>query len=170
MSAVAFPEPAIRIPGRRRHLVAVPQTRPAAPKRQPVREPAADRHRPTPGARAVPAPNAMPAQRAAPAAQRRADESRLHLTSRGRGVLATLALVCALVGGAGIGAFASSEVAPPADTQAVTVLPGQSLWGIASEVADNGQDVRIVMDMIMSLNSLSSVTVHPGQELTVPAT
>lgn len=140
MSAVAFPAPAVHGPARRRALPVV------AP----------------PRAEQFPCPPAL----------RRAHRTtaRVRLTDRGRGVLATLALLGALLGGAGVGMMTAGHgSAVPADSQQVTVVPGQTLWGIASEVADETQDVRVVMDTIRSMNSLASDTVHPGQELAVPA-
>lgn len=157
MSALAFPAPAIRVPARRRHLVAVPQSGRAA----------------VPEVSTIPsiAPPEVPAGRAHPAAQsvRPAARARLRLTSRGRGVLAGLALIGATLAGAGVGIATAGESSMPAQTHQVTVLPGESLWTIASEAAEAGQDVRVVMDSIVTLNSLSSPTVHAGQQLAVPA-
>src|SRR5699024_1567636 len=129
--------------------------------------PAAPIFRPRPAGTAravVPAPEVLPAARPRPVPA----EAPLRLTARGRGVLATLALLCALAGGALLGMATAGGVEMPAETGQVTVLPGQTLWGIATEAADEGQDVRNVMQTIMTLNSLSSATVHPGQELAVP--
>lgn len=187
MSAVAFPAPAIRVPARRRHLSAVPAA-PAAPVIPPMPAAASPLTAPSPvnPSPVAPPPVApssvrlQPAQAGAAGAARpdsaRANASRqrpaatpLRLTARGRGVLATLALLGALAGGAVLGMATASGVEMPAETDQVTVLPGETLWGIATDAAEEGQDVRNVMEAIVTLNSLSSATVHPGQELAVPA-
>jgi LysM repeat protein len=49
----------------------------------------------------------------------------------------------------------------------VTVQPGDTLWSIASPVADGG-DVRAVVAEIRRLNGLSSARLVPGQTLQLP--
>jgi hypothetical protein len=103
-----------------------------------------------------------------------APATRLRLTRRGRRVLAALAatpiaiaLGLAIVSGGS--ALASREDGAPAGTfDTVTVLPGESLWAIAEEVAPNS-DPRDVVDAIISLNQLSSSAVMAGERLSIPA-
>jgi nucleoid-associated protein YgaU len=54
-----------------------------------------------------------------------------------------------------------------AGESAVVVQPGDTLWSIASPVA-NGGDVRAVIAEIRRLNGLSSARLVPGQTLQLP--
>src|SRR5699024_10272379 len=110
-----------------------------------------------------------PASARASASRQRPGATPLRLTARGRGVLATLALLGALTGGAVLGMATASGVEMPAETDQVTVLLGEPPWGSATDAAEEGQDVRNVRETIVTLNSLSTATVHPGQELADPA-
>ncbi|MFG6474785.1 LysM peptidoglycan-binding domain-containing protein [Microbacterium sp. P06] len=110
----------------------------------------------------------------APAALPAASSTRLRLTVRGRRVLAGLAAfpvavaICfvAISGGA---ALASRDAGAPAATfSEVTVMAGDSLWGIAQEVAPSA-DPRDVVDAIVRLNALDGVAVSAGQRLAIPA-
>lgn len=100
--------------------------------------------------------------------------TRLRLTMRGRRVLALLAalpaamaLSIAVLGGGA--ALASREAGAPAESfTTVTVAPGASLWSIAQEVAPE-RDPRDVVDAIVRLNALESVSVWVGQSLAIPA-
>ncbi|SED87096.1 LysM peptidoglycan-binding domain-containing protein [Ruania alba] len=149
MSALALPVPEFRpSPVRRRHLVAVPDVTP-----QPLSVPRA------PEAPLAPVRPTSDLSEAAP----------LRLTMRGRAVLSVLALLGAVLVGSLVGLAFPANEAPPAEVGVVTVGAGESLWVIASEVAEPGQDVRVVVDQIMTLNGLSGATVHTGQQLTVPA-
>ena len=49
------------------------------------------------------------------------------------------------------------------------VAPGDTLWGIASEIATDG-DVRSMMSEIERLNALESAGLQAGQKLRVPVT
>lgn len=99
--------------------------------------------------------------------------TRLRLTTRGRRVLAVLASAPAVVAlsiaiVSGGGALASGEASAPAGTfEHVTVMPGDTLWSIAADVAPN-DDPRDVVDAIMRLNALSSAGLAAGQSLAVP--
>ncbi len=93
----------------------------------------------------------------------------LRLTRRGRAVVAFLALLSAL----GV-TFASQQAmageapaAVPVGTH--TVVAGETLWGIAGDVAAPGEDVRDVVSALMELNGLGTADVLAGQELLVPA-
>ncbi|AZS43393.1 Cell division suppressor protein YneA [Microbacterium oleivorans] len=100
--------------------------------------------------------------------------TRLRITSRGRRVLATVAALPAVVAlGVGIvsggGALASGDAGAPAGSfEKVTVLPGDSLWTIAQDVAPD-RDPRDVIDDIVRLNALPSSVVDAGQSLAIPA-
>jgi hypothetical protein len=97
---------------------------------------------------------------------------RLRLTTRGRGVLATLAatplviaaLLFALNGGGALASLSGSDAA----FQYVTVDAGQTMWGLAEEIAP-GADPRDVITDILRLNQLESSDVYAGQQLAVPA-
>ena len=104
---------------------------------------------------------------------RTAPTTRLRLTVRGRRILSVLAAlpVVAAVGYAALsggGAVASSEgPGTLVSFDTVTVMPGDSLWSIASEVAD-GADVREVVGDITRLNALSTSLIEVGQTLAIP--
>jgi len=95
--------------------------------------------------------------------------SSVRLTRRGRLVvfLTSLFLVLAvafvLAGGA-VGTDSAGEQVP---TEIVQVAPGDTLWGIASEIATDG-DVRSMMNQIERLNALESAGLQAGQKLRVP--
>ena len=95
--------------------------------------------------------------------------SRVRLTRRGRLVVfltslfVALAVAFALAGGA-VGTDSAGEQVP---TEIVQVAPGDTLWGIASEIATDG-DVRSMMTEIERLNALESAGLSAGQKLRVP--
>lgn len=92
--------------------------------------------------------------------------SSLRITRRGRLVILAVALLVVLLPGAWR-AMATAQVEGPT-TVAVTVQPGDTLWGIASEL-DPGADPRALISEIRALNSLAQSGLVPGQVLTVPA-
>ncbi|WP_226531749.1 LysM peptidoglycan-binding domain-containing protein [Microbacterium paraoxydans] len=99
--------------------------------------------------------------------------TRLRLTARGRGVLLALAAVPLAVGIAfaalsGGSAIASGVDAPAASVERMTVLPGDTLWSIATEVAPNA-DPRVVIGEISRMNLLRGGELQIGQELAIPA-
>ena len=88
------------------------------------------------------------------------------LTRRGRLVVFALGfLVLVAIGVAFAGGSMATEEKEP--TEVVVVAPGDTLWQLASDVADDG-DVRDMMDHIVSLNDLDSVALAAGQRLEVP--
>jgi len=99
--------------------------------------------------------------------------TRLRLTTRGRAVLLALASVplalgiafAALSGGS---AVASGSDAPAATLEIVTVMPGDTLWSIATKVAP-GLDPREVIGEISRTNLLRGGQLQIGQELAIPA-
>lgn len=99
-------------------------------------------------------------------AVRRAGAPSLRMTRRGRLVVLALALIVVLVPGAWR-AMATAQVDGPT-TIAVTVQPGDTLWGIAAEI-DPGADPRALIAEIREVNSLTQSGLTPGQVLVVPA-
>ena len=94
----------------------------------------------------------------------------VRLTRRGRVVVFLAAL--SLVLGAALlfagGAVGTGEAGTPPATETVQVAPGDTLWGIASQIAEDGE-VRAVMEEIRRLNALDSAVLNAGQMLRVPA-
>lgn len=95
----------------------------------------------------------------------------LRLTRRGRLVvtlvMTALVLVAFLV--AGGSSVATRQAGDPAPIRTVEVQEGQTLWSIASEIAEPGQ-IRNVVYTIERLNSLPDATLTEGQVIAVPAT
>jgi hypothetical protein len=92
------------------------------------------------------------------------------LTRRGRLVVFCFALLVLAVGALALagGSVATSEAQA---TETVVVMPGDTLWSIASHVAadQGGRDVRDTMDDLVALNDLDSKSLAAGQHLEVPA-
>lgn len=95
-------------------------------------------------------------------------EGRLHLTRRGRVVVALLGLAVVLAGAMGGRAVADGpEQATEVTTHAV--MSGETLWQIAADVAAPGEDVRDVVLRLQDLNGLASGSLQAGQVVLVPA-
>lgn len=98
--------------------------------------------------------------------------TRLRMTTRGRRLLVALA---ALPLAAGIGfaaisggsALASGENVQSASFDTVTVMPGDTLWAIAEDIAPSA-DPRTVISEIQKLNALANGSLQVGQQLAVP--
>lgn len=107
---------------------------------------------------------ARPVRAAAPAGQ-------LRLTRRGRlvlflgALLAIFFLAFVVMGGS---VASSDSTGRPMETERIVVAPGQTLWQIAADHAEDG-DVRATVDAIEKLNALDSAMLYAGQELFVPA-
>lgn len=95
--------------------------------------------------------------------------STVRLTRRGRLVVfvTSLFLVLAVAFMLAGGAVGTGSAGEPVPTEVVQVAPGDTLWGIASEVATDG-DVRSMMTEIERLNALESASLSAGQKLRVP--
>ena len=95
--------------------------------------------------------------------------STVRLTRRGRLAvfLTSLFLVLGVAFMLAGGAVGTGEAGQPAPTVIVQVAPGDTLWGIASEIATDG-DVRSMMSEIERLNALESAGLAAGQKLRVP--
>ncbi|WP_243717589.1 LysM peptidoglycan-binding domain-containing protein [Actinomadura darangshiensis] len=102
------------------------------------------------------------------------DRPPIRLTRRGRAVLVGFAAMVTLVLlwlTVGPGAFAGAREGhtPSRPAKTVVVEPGDTLWDIAF-TADPRTDPRLVVQRIIDLNGLGGdPTVHPGQELRLPA-
>ena len=93
----------------------------------------------------------------------------VRLTRRGRLLvfLTSLLLVLAAAFVLAGGAVGTDEAGQPVATEIVQVAPGDTLWGIASELASDGE-VRSMISEIERLNALDSVGRAAGQKLRVP--
>lgn len=97
----------------------------------------------------------------------------LRLTPRGRHALRALVVVLMLVvmaaAGLGLarGARAADGPAPVVVVSYHVVLPGETLWGIAQQVAPR-DDPRDTVARIAEFNSLQSTAVRAGQRLALP--
>ena len=112
-----------------------------------------------------------PARQLRPAHQAVARPSgAVRLTRRGRLVVFSAALLFVLVAGVFLGSrsVATDEAGTPAPTEIVMVDEGDTLWGIASDIAEDGGDVRSVMREIERMNALESSMLTMGQKLRVP--
>lgn len=99
--------------------------------------------------------------------------TRLRLTVRGRRLLLALAALPLAVGIgvaviSGGSALASGESVGTATFETVTVMPGDTLWSIAGEVAPDA-DPRDVIGEISRLNLLQGGVLQIGQEIAIPA-
>ena len=93
----------------------------------------------------------------------------VRLTRRGRAlvtlVLTAMVLVAFLA--AGGASMATRQPGDPAPIRTIEVQRGQTLWSIASEVAEPGE-IRDMVYTIERLNSLPDATLTEGQLLAVP--
>jgi len=94
----------------------------------------------------------------------------LRLTARGRLLLGASGLVVALslfsaTTALGQGSNSTSDVSSYYET--ITVLPGESLWSIASQVDSKANKADLVA-AIIDLNGLTGSALHAGQQLRVP--
>lgn len=100
-----------------------------------------------------------------------ANPSGVRLTRRGRLVrtllVLSLAVVLASVFGLSAGAGTSDSVGTPTSFIEVTVAPGDTLWSLASRMAE-GADIRAMVDEIASVNALASADLQAGQKVRIP--
>ncbi len=94
------------------------------------------------------------------------------LTARGRLLLGASGLVVALSIISANTALGSNDasLAPTAQGyEEITVLPGESLWSIARQIApDFSLGTGDIVAMIVDLNNLPSSQLESGQELLIP--
>lgn len=100
---------------------------------------------------------------------RTASSPSVRLTRRGRLTVLVLFVALALLA---LGVFggqsaATDEPGTPVQTRTVVVGAGDTLWEIASEVAEPGE-VREMIHHIQELNALPSASLQSGQRLAVP--
>lgn len=96
--------------------------------------------------------------------------SPVRLTRRGRLVVVLAVAVLAFLAAAAFGratSQADTDAAHPA-TRAITVQLGDTLWGIAVDVAPQA-DPRATIERLRELNDLGTDVVQAGQQLVVPA-
>ena len=93
----------------------------------------------------------------------------LRLTRRGRVVVTLLMLGLLLLATTFIGSrsAATKDAGTPVHTRTVVVDEGDTMWGIASEVA-HGRDIRAVIHDIEELNALTGPELVEGQKVAVP--
>jgi predicted Zn-dependent protease len=93
----------------------------------------------------------------------------VRLTQRGRVVFVLAFLAAAFVVMVAFGgwATASHDAGTPEPVRVVEVQPGDTLYGIAGEVAEPGH-VRDMVLHIQQLNSLSGAGLEVGQKLAIP--
>ena len=96
----------------------------------------------------------------------------VRLTRRGRIVVTGLMLAAALAvltlfSGHSAASGEAGEAGEAVPTRAVVVEEGDTLWGLAAEVAGPGE-IREAVHQIEKLNSLSSPALVEGQRLAVP--
>jgi len=172
-------------PGRASRPARVPAPRPSAA-RPPVARPGVSRsgvaqpsesHPPVAREHAVrPQPPRAGAARSLEAGSRPV-RTRVRLTRRGRIVVAglitaSMVLVAALAWLAGTAKADASGSGVPSSAvyhslRSVVVLPGQSLWSIATRYEPRS-DPRNVIQEIIDLNALNGTSVQPGQHLWLP--
>ena len=96
--------------------------------------------------------------------------SHLRMTKRGRAVLlsiiATPVVLAALAFGINAGGAVGTSSSTPLTK--ITVVGGETLWGVAKQIAP-GSDPRDVVSDIMSVNRLSTADIYPGESLAIPA-
>jgi predicted Zn-dependent protease len=93
----------------------------------------------------------------------------VRLTQRGRVVFVLAFLAAAFVVMVAFGGWATAthDAGTPEPVRVVEVQPGDTLYGIAGEVAEPGH-VRDMVLHIQQLNSLSGATLEVGQKLAIP--
>ena len=94
----------------------------------------------------------------------------IRLTRRGRLALLVAAVLCMLLGFS-LGdtlSFTAGTISPPPASHSIVVQPGQTLWGIATQVAPHA-DPRATIQQIIVLNHLPSTGLQAGQSLAVPS-
>ncbi|GEL94267.1 LysM peptidoglycan-binding domain-containing protein [Cellulomonas composti] len=91
----------------------------------------------------------------------------MHLTWRGRVVVALLALAL-LAGAFVLGTRAAADEAVGSGYVEHVVAPGETLWQIAAGVRADGESTQDAVDALVRLNGLSGPQVMAGETLKVP--
>ena len=80
-------------------------------------------------------------------------------------------LLCLVAACLGAARSASHQLAlDQLSTRTVTVEPGDSLWSIAAEHDVEGISIDDEVELMRTMNSLTSATLHAGMEIEVPVT
>lgn len=96
--------------------------------------------------------------------------SGLRLTRRGRIVVFALSALIALAVSIFIGSSAQAgQQEAGLEVTTVTIADGETLWLHAKDIAEPGEDIRDVVDLIKDLNNLHDSQVRAGQQLVLPA-
>jgi hypothetical protein len=97
------------------------------------------------------------------------EASTVRLTRRGRIVFLFAFLACAFAVMVAFGgwATASLDAGTPEKVRIVEVQPGDTLYGIADDIAEPGK-IREMVHQIQQLNSLPGGGLQVGQKLAVP--
>jgi LysM repeat protein len=113
---------------------------------------------------AQPVDQPVPACRTAPV-----DRGELRLTRRGRIVVVLVFLTLLMGAVLALGGYsaATGERGPAQPTRTVVVEEGDTLWGIATEIAGPGE-VREVVHELEELNALPGPELAEGQRIAVP--
>jgi predicted Zn-dependent protease len=100
-----------------------------------------------------------------------ANPSGFRLNRRGRlartFVVLSLAVVMASLFGFQAGANTAETVTAQSSFIEVTAAPGDTLWSLATRMADGG-DIRALVDEIASVNSLATAELQAGQKVRIP--
>ena len=100
-----------------------------------------------------------------------ANPSGFRLNRRGRlartFVVLSLAVVMASVFGFQAGANTAETVKTQTSFIEVTAAPGDTLWSLATRMADGG-DIRALVDEIAAVNSLATAELQAGQKVRIP--
>jgi LysM repeat protein len=91
---------------------------------------------------------------------------RVRLTRRGR--VAALVLCLLLSGGVAAAAASASQAGGAGDPRVAVVEPGDTLWSVAARHVPSRDPYGAIAE-IRRLNDLGDTTIHPGQELILPA-
>lgn len=96
--------------------------------------------------------------------------SHLRMTKRGRAVLLTLVATPVVIAALAFGINAGGAVGTSSSTPLakITVVGGETLWGVAKQIAPNSDPRDVVADII-SVNRLGSADIYPGEQLAIPA-
>ena len=108
-----------------------------------------------------------PAARAASSSERHSAPVRLTRRGRALALLLLLGILLAVLTVFGSHSAATGDAGVPVQTRTIEVGQGDTLWGIASEVAKPGE-VRNMVHQIEELNALSGSALSVGQEIAVP--
>ncbi len=117
----------------------------------------------------APSPQAVRRVRVVRAAPTRVARRAVRITRRGRVVLvlAFAGIALALMTAFGGWATASLTGGTPEPVRVIEVAPGQTLYGIAADLAQPGE-IRAMVHRIQELNSLPGGQISEGQKLAIP--